>query len=98
MHLVDPVTHERGVIEVQIGSQRVRQVHAHLLSGLSLLYHVYITSCALYLPVHLVEAVSRERGVIEVQFGSQRVRQVHAHLLGGLSLLHHVYITSYALY
>ena len=48
MHLVDPVTHERSVIEVQIGSQRVLQVHAHLLSGLSLLHHFYITSHALY--------------------------------------------------
>ena len=48
MHLLDPVTHERGVIEVQIGSQRVRQVHAHLLGGLSLLHHVYLTSYALY--------------------------------------------------
>ena len=46
MHLVDPVTHERGVIEVQIGSQRVLQVLAHLLSGLSLLHHVYLTSYA----------------------------------------------------
>ena len=98
MHLVDLVTHERGVIEVQIGSQRVRRIHAHLLRGLSLLYHVYITSYAHYYLVHLVEAVSRKRGVIEVQFGYQRVRQVHAHLLSGLSLLYHVYITSYALY
>ena len=48
MHLVDPVTHESGVLEVQIGSQLVRQAHAHLLSGLSLLHHVYITSYALY--------------------------------------------------
>ena len=48
MHLVDPVTHERGVIAVQISSQRVRQVHAHLLSGLSLLHHVYLTSYARY--------------------------------------------------
>ena len=48
MHLVDPVTHERGVLEVQIGSQLVRQVHAHLLSGLSMLHHVYLTSYALY--------------------------------------------------
>ena len=45
---MDPVTHERGVIEFQIWSQRVRQIHAHLLSGLSLLHHVYITSYALY--------------------------------------------------
>ena len=29
MHLLDTVTLERGVLEVQIGSQRVRQVHAH---------------------------------------------------------------------
>ena len=46
MHLVDPVTHERRVIEVQFGSQRVRKVHAHLLGGLSLLHHVYLTSYA----------------------------------------------------
>ena len=42
MHLVDPVTHESGVLEVQIGSQLVRQAHAHLLSGLSLL-HIFIS-------------------------------------------------------
>ena len=48
MHLLDPVTHERRVIEVQIVSRGVRQVHAHLLSGLSLLHHVYLTSYALY--------------------------------------------------
>ena len=29
MHLVDAVSRERGILEVQIGSQRVRQVHAH---------------------------------------------------------------------
>ena len=46
MHLVDPVTNERGVIEVQIVYQRVRQVHAHLLGGLTLLHHVYLTSYA----------------------------------------------------
>ena len=46
MHLVDTVTHERGVIEVQIGYQRVRQVHAHPLGGLTLLHHVYLTSYA----------------------------------------------------
>ena len=44
MHLVEAVSRERGVIEVQIGYQRVRQVHSHLLSGLSLLHHVYLTS------------------------------------------------------
>ena len=32
MHLVEAVTQERGILEVQIGSQRVRQVHAYLLS------------------------------------------------------------------
>ena len=42
MQLVDPVTHERGVIEVQIGSQGVRQVHEHLLSGFSRL-HIFIS-------------------------------------------------------
>ena len=46
MHLVDPVTHRLGVIEVQIGYQRVRQVHAHLVGGLTLLHHVYLTSYA----------------------------------------------------
>ena len=46
MHLVDPVPHELGVIEVQIGYQRVRQVYAHLLGGLTLLHHVYLTSYA----------------------------------------------------
>ena len=48
MHLVDPVTHERAVLEDQFGSQRVRQFHAHPLSGLSLLHHVYLTSYARY--------------------------------------------------
>ena len=48
MHLLDPVTHERGVLEVLLGSQRVRQVHAHPFSGFLLLHHVYITSYALY--------------------------------------------------
>ena len=47
MHIVDPVTHEGGVIDVQIGYQRVRQVHAHLLGGLTLLHHVYLTSYAI---------------------------------------------------
>ena len=96
MHLLDPVTHERRVIEVQIGSQRVRQVHAHLLGGLSLLHHVYLTSYARDYLMHLVDPVTHERGVIEVQIGSQGVRKVHEHLLSGFSLLHHVYLTSYA--
>ena len=42
MHLVDPLTHERGILKVQIGSQGVRQVHAHLLSGFSL-HHIFIS-------------------------------------------------------
>ena len=46
MHLVEAVSLERGILEVQIGSQRVRQVHAHLLGGLSLLHHLYLTSYA----------------------------------------------------
>ena len=46
MHLVEAVSRERGILEVQIGSQRDRQVNAHLLSGLSLLHHVYLTSYA----------------------------------------------------
>ena len=46
MHLVEAVSIERGILEVQIGSQRVRQLHAHLLSGLSLLHHLYLTSYA----------------------------------------------------
>ena len=32
MHLVEALSLECGILEVQIGSQRVRQVHAHLLS------------------------------------------------------------------
>ena len=69
MQLVEAVSHERGVQEVQFVFHRFRQVHAHLLSGLSLLHHVYLTSYALYWLMHLVEAVYRERGVIEVQIG-----------------------------
>ena len=48
MHLVDPLTHKRGVLYVHFGSQGVRQVHAHLLRGFSLLHHVYLTSYARY--------------------------------------------------
>ena len=48
MHLVEAVSRERGVLPVQIGSQRVRQVQAHHLRGLSLLHHVYLTSYARY--------------------------------------------------
>ena len=32
MHLVEAVSLERGILEVQIGSQHVRQLHVHLLS------------------------------------------------------------------
>ena len=46
MHLVEAVSLERGILEVQIGSQRVRQLHAHPLSGLSILHHLYLTSYA----------------------------------------------------
>ena len=46
MEVVEAVSLERGILEVQIGSQRVRQLHAHLLSGLSLLHHLYLTSYA----------------------------------------------------
>ena len=46
MHLVEAVSRERGILEVQIGSQRVRQIHAHLRSGLSPLHHLYLTSYA----------------------------------------------------
>ena len=48
MHLVEAVSLERGILEVQFGSQRVRQVHAHPLGGMSLLYHLYLTSYAFY--------------------------------------------------
>ena len=80
---MEAVSRERGVLAVQIGSQRVHQVHAHLLKILSQLHHVYLMSCALYQLMHLVEAVSLERGILEVQIGSQRVCQVHAHPLRG---------------
>ena len=46
MHLVEAVSRERVILYVQIGSQGVRQVHAHHLRGLSLLHHVYLTSYA----------------------------------------------------
>ena len=32
MHLVEAVSLERGILEVQFGSWRIRQVHAYLLS------------------------------------------------------------------
>ena len=32
MHLVEALSLERGILEVQIGSQRVPQVHGNLLS------------------------------------------------------------------
>ena len=48
MHLVEAVSLERGILEVQIASPRVRQVHAHLLGGLSPLYHLYLTCYAFY--------------------------------------------------
>ena len=48
MHLVNAVTRERGVLDFQFESQCVRQVHAYLLSGLSLLHHLYLTSYAIY--------------------------------------------------
>ena len=32
MHLVEALSLERGILEFQIGSLRVHQVHAHLLS------------------------------------------------------------------
>ena len=44
MHLVEALSRERGILEVQIGSQRVRYVHAHLLNDMSLLHHLYVTS------------------------------------------------------
>ena len=46
MHLVEAVSLERGILEVQIGSQRVCQLHAHPLSGLSMLHHLYLMSYA----------------------------------------------------
>ena len=48
MHLVEAVSLERGIQDVQIASLRVRQLHAHLLGGMSLLYHLYLTSYAFY--------------------------------------------------
>ena len=45
---MEAVSLERGVLAVQISSQRVRKVHVHLLSGLLLLNHVYLTSYARY--------------------------------------------------
>ena len=95
---MEAVTHERGVVEVQFGGQRIPKVLAHLLSGLSLFHHVSSKSYALHCLVHLVEAVTHERGVVEVQFRVQRVPKVRAHLLSVLSKLHHVSSKSYALH
>ena len=61
---MEAVSREPGILEVQISSQRVRQVHAHLLSGLSLLHHVYLTSYTRYQLMHLVDPVTHERGVL----------------------------------
>ena len=47
MHLVEAVSREPGILEVQIGSQRVRQVHEHLLVGFRC-STFYLTSYALY--------------------------------------------------
>ena len=48
MQLVIYESRERGILEAQISSQSVRQVHADFLNGLLLLHHVYITSYSLY--------------------------------------------------
>ena len=48
MHLVEAGSRERVILYVQIGSQGVRQVHAHLLRGFLLLHHVYLTSYGRY--------------------------------------------------
>ena len=48
MHLVEAVSLDRGFLEVQIGFLRVRQVHAHLLGGLSIIHNLYLTSYAFY--------------------------------------------------
>ena len=66
---MEAVSRERGVIEVQNGSHRVRQGHAHLLRGLSTLHHVYLTSYARDKLMHLVHPVTHERGVKEIQIG-----------------------------
>ena len=94
---MEAVSREPGILEVQIGSQRVRQVHAHLLGGFSLLHILSHVLCSV-LTGTPSGGVSRERGILEVQISSQRVRQVHAHLLSGLSVLNHVYLTSNARY
>ena len=33
VHLVEGVTHKRGVVEIQLWIQRLRKIRAHLLSG-----------------------------------------------------------------
>ena len=40
VHLVEGVTHTRGAVELQFWVQRLRKIHAHLLSGFSELHHV----------------------------------------------------------
>ena len=70
---MEAVTLERGILEVQIGSQRVRQFHAHLLTGLSLLQHVYLTSYARILTGNPSLDVSLERGILSVFARSMRI-------------------------
>ena len=48
VHLVEGVTHKRGVLEVQFCVQRLRKIRAHLLSGLSELHHVFSKKYALH--------------------------------------------------
>ena len=95
---MEALTLERGVLEVQFGSQLVPLVHAHLLSGMSELQNASISSYAICQLVHLVEGETLERGNLEVQFGSQHVPLVHAHLLSGLSELHNASYSRHALY
>ena len=48
VHLVEGVTHKRGVLEVQLWVQRLRKIHAHPMSGLSELHHVSSKRYALH--------------------------------------------------
>ena len=48
VHLVEGVTHKRGVVELQLWVMRLRKFRAHLLSGLSELHHVFSKRYALH--------------------------------------------------
>ena len=95
---MEGVTPKREVVELQYWVQRLRKIHAHPMSGLSVLHHVSSKRYALHRLVHLVEGVTPKREVVELQYWVQRLRKIHAHPMSGLSELHNVSSKRYALH